>query len=202
MSVELLSEVPGQTVRPSMRKWLCRCGRCGIEFVARLNNVKSGHTSSCGCLQLALATTHGQADTPEYVAWRDCRNRCNNPNTHNFADYGGRGISVCKRWDDLENFLADMGPRPEGCSLDRIDNDLGYSPENCKWSTNSEQSRNKRNNRYIEAWGITLLLCEWAEISGLNQRTISSRIDRGWTPEDAITTHLRGTKVPEIHDFT
>jgi len=156
--------------------------------------VKSGNTSSCGCLQREAVTKHGQAGTPEYQAWNSCRNRCNNPSYQGYADYGGRGIAVCDRWDDLENFLADMGPRPKGCSLDRIDNELGYSPENCKWSTQSEQGRNRRSNRYIESWGITLLLCEWAEISGLASRTISSRIDRGWTPEEAITTHSGGKR--------
>jgi len=172
-----------------MRKWLCRCGRCGIEFVAQLNNVKSGGTKSCGCLRRERNTTHGQADTPEYRAWLACRNRCNNPNDKGYANYGGRGITVCERWDSLETFLADMGPRPKGGSLDREDNELGYSPENCRWATNSEQSRNRRSNRYIESWGYNLLLCEWAEISGLNRATISGRIDRGWTPEDAIATH-------------
>lgn len=110
--------------------------------------MKTGNTTSCGCRKksvLGISTTkHGKAGTRTHRIWKAMRSRCNNPNIPRYKDYGGRGITVCKRWDKFENFLADMGEAPDGHSIDRINNNKGYSPSNCKWSTPTEQNRNQR----------------------------------------------------------
>lgn len=117
------------------------------------------------------------------------RARCENPEARRYCDYGGRGITVCERWADFENFLADMGRKPSlGHSIDRIDNDGPYSPENCRWATKTEQMRNRNSNRYLTHGGETLLMIEWAERLGCPSSVIHKRITRGWSVEKAVTT--------------
>ncbi len=147
-----------------------------------------GATRSCGCLR----RTHGLIQTREYGAWEGLRNRCNNPTNHAYRRYGGRGIKVCERWDSFENFLADMGPSPDGMSIDRIDNNGPYSPENCKWSTSKEQNRNRRDNRLITYKGQTKCLAEWAESTGISADTLGVRLDKlDWPIECALTKPVR-----------
>lgn len=127
--------------------WECQCS-CGNTAVTTMYRMKTGNTTSCGCRKksvLGISTTkHGKAGTRTHRIWKAMRSRCNNPNIPRYKDYGGRGITVCKRWDKFENFLADMGEAPDGHSIDRINNNKGYSPSNCKWSTPTEQNRNQR----------------------------------------------------------
>jgi hypothetical protein len=118
--------------------------------------------------------------------------RCNNPNDICYGVYGDRGIKVCSRWLEFENFLEDMGEQPEGMSLDRIDSNKGYCLNNCKWSTAKEQARNRRNNRLLTYNGITKLMIEWSEDLNINYSTLKNRLGRGWTVERALTQpHLR-----------
>ena len=138
------------------KAFLCRCD-CGNESIVPLYSLKNGGTKSCGCLNsevqskfmIKYSTKHGKSKSPEYKVWKGMKNRCNNPRATGYENYGGRGIKVCKRWDDsFENFIKDMGERPnENYQIDRIDNDKGYAPNNCKWVTPSENSLNKRHRK-------------------------------------------------------
>lgn len=131
---------------------------------------------------------HGMAHTPIYRLWRAMHNRCKNPNVAAYPDYGGRGIVVCERWQEFENFFADMGERPEGMSLDRIDNDGPYSPENCRWATRFEQAHNKRNLHLVTAFGRTQTISDWSRETGVKLGTIWQRLASGWAPETAVTS--------------
>lgn len=130
--------------------WACVCD-CGNTANVTMYRMKSGNTTSCGCRKrsvLGISTTkHGMAGTRTHRIWKAMRSRCNNPNTPRHKDYGGRGIRVCKRWEEFKNFLSDMGECPDGMSIDRIDNDRGYSPSNCKWSTAKQQNSNQRKRK-------------------------------------------------------
>jgi hypothetical protein len=132
--------------------WLCVC-ICGKLKILRSSDLLGNKIVSCGCWKdrnnTLRSTVHGCSIrgniTIEYRTWLNMRNRCNNPRAEKWADYGGRGIKVCARWSDFRNFLADMGKRPEGTSLDRVNNDGNYAPDNCRWATPIEQANNKRS---------------------------------------------------------
>lgn len=123
-----------------------------------------------------------------HQCWRDMRQRCNNPNNHRYYTHGARGIKVCKEWEDsYENFVTDMGHKPDGYTIDRIDNNQGYSKENCKWATPKEQAQNRRTNINISYKGKTLNLQQWSEIVGLTFASFSKRVKK-WGVERAIET--------------
>lgn len=132
--------------------WKCQCD-CG-NFIETSSRNLGRNTFSCGCLQKERVTKHGNRTrkntSSTYNSWHSMKNRCLNPKTPNYKEYGGRGIMVCERWIVFENFLADMGERPEGKTLDRIHNDGHYEPSNCKWSTPKEQANNRRNTKLDE----------------------------------------------------
>ena len=170
--------------------WVCKCD-CGATKTIRASHLKSGATSSCGCIRkdktLSKATRIPESKSPEYRSWSGMHTRCKNPLAKNFKNYGGRGIKVCDRWESYGAFLSDMGRRPgPKYSLDRIDNNGDYAPENCKWSTPIEQSSNKRNNHFIEHDGLRLTLAEWSRRTGINAATIWTRLVFGESPEYAL----------------
>lgn len=185
------------TVREMLSGDDCRCDcDCGESTVKRRGNVKSGNTLSCGCATRRWIgeafVTHGDAGVAtracEYRIWTLMRHRCNNPKDESWADYGGRRIKVCPRWDRYENFLADMGRRPDpSMSIDRIDNNKGYEESNCRWATREQQARNKRTSTHVIAFGQDKTIAEWSEITGIPQTTIWNRIDRSWPAEMAVS---------------
>lgn len=130
--------------------WACSCS-CGQTTIVHGIMLRGGRTRSCGCYQRELArkraTTHGGSGTPEFSSWSSMFQRCTNPQASGYMYYGGRGITICERWNDFANFLADLGPRPDGTSLDRINNNDGYHPANCRWATPLQQQNNRRPYR-------------------------------------------------------
>lgn len=168
--------------------WSCRC-ECGEELVVVGSNLTSGNTESCGCLHLDTITRHGGYETSEYRIWDGMKGRCLNPDNDAYGDYGGRGIRVCDRWrDSFAAFLEDVGPRPSPLhSLDRIDVNGHYEPNNVRWATHKVQQRNRRNNRMVTFRGETRCLSEWAEIVGIDERTLFGRLRAGWEIERAMT---------------
>jgi hypothetical protein len=126
------------------------------------------------------------------MIWAKMRSRCNNPKCPGYINYGARGITVCDRWNhSFEAFLEDMGEPPKGYTLDRIDVNKGYSKENCRWADSKQQANNRRSNVLLTIDGVTHTATEWAEINGLNPKTVRERLRRGWTPEEALLPRLR-----------
>jgi hypothetical protein len=172
------------------------CLTCGIVKMVQPNVIAKGGGKFCGrACYAASITTHGESqatgDSTEYRIWHTMKERCLNPNATGYATmYGGRGITICPEWrDSFEQFLADMGRWPSpGHSLDRIDNERGYEPGNVRWSTRSEQARNRRSNRLLTFNGETRCVAEWADVVGLTTTCILGRIKLGWPVERILTT--------------
>lgn len=178
-------------------RWLCKC-KCKNEIIVSGYNLKSGHTKSCGCLRKELTTQrftkHGHAknreETEIYSSWAQIIQRCINTNNSAYKHYGGRGITVCDQWLKFENFLEDMlKDWKPGLTIERKNNNRGYSPDNCYWATRREQQRNTRRNRFIACFGKTQCIAAWAEETGIHYQTLYTRIYvLDWTPEKALTT--------------
>jgi len=178
------------------RMWRCRCD-CGTVRLVSHTTFPYGRSKSCGCLKLELfiarSTKHGGASrakkSPEYKAWRNAMDRCFNKNDQDYQRYGGRGITVCNRWRSAANFLADVPKKPRGkYSLGRIDNDDDYKPGNVAWQTDAEQARNRSTNRFVSIRGRRLCLFDAARLYRKPYDLVRRRLNRGWTPEKALTT--------------
>lgn len=172
--------------------YICRCA-CGTEKPVNKSQLVTGKTRSCGCLSRdntrERLTSHGKTGTREYRAWNAMKNRCNNPSCEKYQYYGGKGIRVCDKWNgSFESFLEDMGDCPEGHTLDRIDANKDYTPDNCRWASWTTQSRNRSWNRLITLHGETRCVSEWSERVGIGANTLISRLNRGWSDEKTLTT--------------
>lgn len=173
--------------RPPIKKhraFLCRC-QCGAEKVLLIQSLRRGDSKSCGCIR---PIKHGAWLTTEYRTWNHIRQRCSNPNNTAWANYGGRGIRVCERWNSFEAFLSDVGLKPSPThSLERIDNERGYEPDNCRWATMSEQARNRRSTRwrriaFLLAKGRETELAEMVSRGRATDEEIAEWIGRAWLP--------------------
>ena len=177
--------------------WDCVCD-CGATVSVRGSRLRSGETASCGCLRRNHAARgavvrgdgslgKGDAHRLLYATWTAMRARCNSPTHPAYKSYGGRGIRVCDRWmDSFDNFAADVGQRPfPGAELDRKDNNGNYEPENCRWVTRKNNSRNRRSSKLIDTPQGPMLLCEASEVSGIKEVTIAQRVRAGW-PADRL----------------
>lgn len=171
------------------KRWVCRCS-CGRVVLIAQTHLVGGKSKRCRDCANDLNRRHGLAGDPLYHAWHALRSRCNNPDDPGYQNYGGRGITVCERWagpDGLQNFLTDMAStyRP-GLSIDRIDNDGPYSPENCRWATSNEQGRNRRSNVVIRWGAYTRTAMEWSQILGMGYGALWWRLNN-WDPMRAMT---------------
>lgn len=169
-------------------------------------STKNEDLSSRGCLNKKSHTKHGhsrkQKTTPTYSTWKSTCNRCANPKNRQYRFYGGRGISVCERWKNFENFLEDMGEKPPGTSIDRFpDKNGNYEKSNCRWATQKQQCRNTRRNRIIEFNGESRCLSEWSEILGIHIMTLENRLNR-MSIEKAFTTKVQRLRLVTFNGET
>ncbi len=176
--------------------WKCRCA-CGNESVVLGGGLTNGTSTSCGCFCRERHTKHGHAGKIRHILysiWTGLRNRCNNTENKDYYRYGAVGIKVCERWNSFDLFLDDMeSGYKRGLSVDRIDTHGNYSPENCRWATKIEQSRNRFDNVYLELDGKKMLMLEWAPIVGIPYATLWARKRIGWSDSKALLTPLRTT---------
>ncbi len=175
--------------------WLCKCD-CGNSIIVSGQNLGraqkgKGGTQSCGCLLRVKPIKHGKCGTKVYKTWHMMLQRCLNPNNAAYADYGGRGITVCEEWRDFSAFYADMGDPPALHTLDRTENSLGYNKDNCRWATKKEQGNNRRSNLFLTLNGVKKTLSQWADITGFTTYCIKGRIKAGWSVERALTTPMQ-----------
>jgi len=171
-------------------QWRCKCS-CGGEKWVLTASLLGGLTRSCGCLhkeRTSIAKTkHGKTGDRTYGSWSAMKARCLNPKNGRYNSHGGRGIKVCGRWlESFQNFLSDMGERPEGKSLERVDNDGHYEPGNCRWATPIEQASNTRSVKLVTLNGITDTEAGWARRAGISPAKLCKRLKRGWSFEKAV----------------
>lgn len=169
--------------------WLCRCD-CGSTSQVTAGNLRSGNTRSCGCRRTRVRkeskTIHGRSRQRIYWIWTGMLARCHNSASPAYGNYGARGIVVCDSWREFANFYRDMGEPLPGQTIDRINNDGPYSPENCRWASRSTQSRNTRANTVVTIHGVSKCIADWADDLGVPAARLSARLRLGWPAEDLL----------------
>lgn len=192
--------------RDKRAMWKCKC-ECGNSIIVSGKALRNGNTKSCGCLNrdksteriVSFNTRHGQANTRLYRIWGLMKLRCNNPNTINYNDYGGRGIKVCDEWaNDFEVFYewAMAHGYDDALTIDRIDFNGNYSPDNCRWATNKQQQNNRRSNKVVSFDDKQMTISEWSDALGMNYDALEKRLLNGWSAERALTTPIRKKRKP------
>lgn len=182
--------------------WRCKCDCGNITHASewQLTTSNSKGKKSCGCLAhdilVRRSTTHCHSHDPLYVTWRNMKTRCYNHNYELYHRYGGRGIKICEEWLDFDHFYkwSIENGYAKGLSIDRIDNDKDYSPDNCRWTTPTVQARNTRRSKFVEYNGQLKTVAEWAEEYGVTYHILSSRLYRGWSMDDAINIPAKTQK--------
>lgn len=175
-------------------KWRCRC-RCGRAKVVVGHTLLSGRSRSCGCLSSEITARmnsirgHHMSNTKTWRSWNAMIHRCTDPKDKDYPRWGGRGITVAPEWMEFPQFLADMGERPLGTTLDRMNNNGGYSKDNCRWATDLQQQNNRRSNVFITFRGNTLSISDWARRSGISRCVLWSRLRKHHWPVSKALTH-------------
>lgn len=196
VALAVIGKRPGTTAN----LWACHCD-CGQFMTAIATQLEQGARTSCGCRKASKRkprpdlvernkqnATHGMTKSPEWSSWKAMRARCETPTDKDYSNYGGRGIGICDRWQDFDAFFADMGARPPGMSIDRINVNGDYEPGNCRWATAKTQANNTRVNRNITHNGETKNVTQFAEQFGIGSKTLLYRVKAGWPIEKALTT--------------
>lgn len=192
---------PTGEIRHRTYMWLLQCD-CGNMTTSTISRLKNETKKSCGCNlkekrkprpdvseRMKNSGTHGQTGSRTYASWNSMKGRCLNPADKDFKNYGGRGVKITEDWiSSFESFLKDMGERPQGMTIDRINVNGNYEPENCRWATPHIQANNTRVCRYVEYQGKTQTASEWAREVGLEIKTLQYRLRVGWDAEKALTT--------------
>lgn len=179
--------------------WVCSCS-CGNRVLVDTKSLTTRATRSCGCysreVHSRIFTKHGASKSKLYFVWSDMKSRCSDTNAMPYQDYGGRGIKVCEEWvasfESFQRWALANGYK-QGLTLDRINVNDGYTPENCRWVTMKTQCNNKRNNRFISYKGETHTISEWSEVTGISKAVLRYRLNAGWSVEDALSVQpIRG----------
>lgn len=185
--------VTGRANAQGKPRWICTCS-CGGQTTTTGPNLKRGMARSCGCLREEMRrrpkwSEPVSANRSEYNSWTNARRRCEDPDDRYFHLYGGRGIEMCEAWrNDFSAFLRDMGRKPgPSYSIDRIDNDKGYEPGNCRWATAAEQTKNRRVTRWVVLFGETMTLTEACQKFGLSTSRVRQRLRSGCSDEEAFS---------------
>lgn len=190
-------ELSNQKDKNGKKKWKCECDCGNIRYLLAQDLMRERGQISCGCMSIQrireARTTHGMSKTRIYDIWGAMKSRCNKPNHTHYIDYGGRGIIVCDEWKKFENFLdwAMKNGYTDELSIDRIDVNGNYEPNNCRWATQKEQMNNTRRTKKLTYDGVTMSTSMWAEKLGIPQRTLKERIKSGWSIEEVLTTPTR-----------
>lgn len=182
----VVARAPNASASDTNARWHCKCD-CGRMVTAYGQDLAKGKHKSCGCLNATQHFKHGRAGTRIYQVWKQIFQRCENPNSDAYKNYGARGITVDPSWRDFEIFIKDMGECPDGMSIERINNDGPYCKDNCKWATMKMQQNNSRHNLRLRAFGREQTLAQWVDEFKIPRDRVRSRLRYGWTLERALT---------------
>ncbi|EIA1382395.1 hypothetical protein K6760_001814 [Escherichia coli] len=194
------TKAPSHIKTKGLRYFLCSC-ECGVVKSISMGSLRSGAVVSCGCYHKKKITKlhNGKPITAYsgYSSWTSMLDRCRNPACNDFPHYGGRGITVCDEWSNPVNFAHDMGEKPKWFSIERIDNNKGYSPDNCRWANATEQGRNKRNNHKVVVSGESVTMSAAWQTNGMKESTFYNRLNAGMNAEDALAKPVRN-RIPYV----